>query len=90
MKSYKAKLNRTGEIVEGSIISGFLYINEDHDILQRYSQDEYEVIDEPRSDDEMISIIQQLITTARDAHSNPSLAKQYQDALEWFNKKVGR
>ncbi len=90
MKSYKAKLNRTGEIVEGSIISGFLYINEDHDILQRYSQDEYEVIDEPRSDDEMISIIRQLITTARDAHSNPSLIKQYQDALDWFNKKVGK
>lgn len=45
--------------------------------------------DESRSDDEMVSIIQQLIITARDAHSNPSLAKQYQDALEWFNKIVG-
>lgn len=53
-------------------------------------EEDYVFLDEPRSDDEIINTIRQLITTARDAHSNPSLIKQYQDALNWFNKKVGK
>ena len=59
-------------------------------LVSNMIEENYVFLGEPRSDDEIINTIRQLITTARDAHSNPSLIKQYQDALNWFNKKVGK